>query len=166
MGNTVMFMSGTRYDFTVFMSSNQSLTLLLDPVSVYHHGKYTCRVTTPYNVQEETVNVIVPSKFQWLHADSSTLLSNYSLHVNCLSNYQVSIHKNSRSLYSCLVVDCLQWHSQVTDNAQHCTRLFFFVCLFFWLGGAGWCWGHAPLVNFLHLRGRLFLSLCLKCRRS
>lgn len=130
MGNTVMFMSGTRYDFTVFMSSNKSLTLLLDPVSVYHHGKYTCRVTTPYDVQEETVNVIVPSKFQWLHAHSSTLLS----------NYQVSIHKNSRSLYSCLVVDCLQCRNQVTDNARHCTRLFFFCFLFFgWgvLGGAG-----------------------------
>ena len=62
MGKTILFMSGIRYDFTVFKSSSQSLTLLLDPVSVYYRNKYTCRVTTPSGVQEETVNVIVPSK--------------------------------------------------------------------------------------------------------
>ena len=62
MGKTILLMSGIRYDFTVFKSSSQSLTLLLDPVSVYHRNKYTCRVTTPSGVQEETVNVIVPSK--------------------------------------------------------------------------------------------------------
>ena len=64
MGNTVIFMSGTRYDFTVFMSSNQSLTLLLDPVSAdYHNTQYTCRLTSPYGVQEETVNITVQGRF-------------------------------------------------------------------------------------------------------
>ena len=46
-------------------SSNQSLTLVLDPVSANHHNtQYTCRVTSPYDdsVLEETVNITVQSK--------------------------------------------------------------------------------------------------------
>ena len=45
---------------TVDNSSSQSLTLVLDPVSNDHHNiQYTCRVTTPYGVQEETQNITV-----------------------------------------------------------------------------------------------------------
>ena len=47
---------------TVDNSSSQSLTLVLDPVSVDHHNMYTCRVTSPYGVQEETVDITVQSK--------------------------------------------------------------------------------------------------------
>ena len=48
---------------TVENSSSQSLTLVLDPVSADHHNtQYTCRVTTPYGVLEETVNLTVQSK--------------------------------------------------------------------------------------------------------
>ena len=38
---------------------------------------------------------------------------------------------------------CLQWRSQVTDDSQ---ALHMFVLFFGWVGG------HAPLVNFLHLK--------------
>ena len=45
-------------------SSNHSLTLVLDPVSADHHNtQYTCRVTGPYGVQEETVNITVQRRF-------------------------------------------------------------------------------------------------------
>ena len=45
---------------TVDNSSSQSLTLVLDPVSNDHHNtQYTCRVTTPYGVLEETQNITV-----------------------------------------------------------------------------------------------------------
>ena len=45
---------------TVDNSSNQSLTLVLDPVTADHHDtQYTCRVTSPYGVQEKTVNITV-----------------------------------------------------------------------------------------------------------
>ena len=48
---------------TVSNSSNQSLTLMLDPVSADHHNtQYTCRVTSPYGVQEKTVNITVQRK--------------------------------------------------------------------------------------------------------
>ena len=48
---------------TVANSSSQSLTLLLDPVSADHHNtQYTCRVTSPYGIQEETINITVQSK--------------------------------------------------------------------------------------------------------
>ena len=45
-------------------SSNQSLTLLLDPVSADHHNiQYTCRVISPYGygTEEETINITVQS---------------------------------------------------------------------------------------------------------
>ena len=49
---------------TVDNSSSRSLTLLLDPVSADHHNtEYTCRVTSPYGVQEETVNITVQGRF-------------------------------------------------------------------------------------------------------
>ena len=49
---------------TVSNSSSQSLTLLLDPVSADHHNtQYTCRLTSPYGVQEETVNITVQGRF-------------------------------------------------------------------------------------------------------
>ena len=52
-----------RDSVTVSNSSSQSLTLLLDPVSAGHHNtQYTCRVTGPYGVQEETVNITVQRK--------------------------------------------------------------------------------------------------------
>ena len=48
---------------TVDHSSSQSLTLVLDPVSADHHNtQYTCRVTSPYGVQEEIVDITVQSK--------------------------------------------------------------------------------------------------------
>ena len=48
---------------TVTTSSSQSLTLLLDPVSADHHNtQYTCRVTSPYGTQEETIDITVQSK--------------------------------------------------------------------------------------------------------
>ena len=48
---------------TVDNTSSQSMTLVLDPVSADHHNsRYTCRVTSPYGVQEETVNITVQSK--------------------------------------------------------------------------------------------------------
>ena len=44
--------------------SSQSLTLMLDPVSAdYHNTQYTCRVTSPYGVQEETVDITVQRKY-------------------------------------------------------------------------------------------------------
>ena len=55
-------------DVTVAMdnSSNHSFALVLDPVSAdYHNTQYTCRVTSPYGVQEETVDITVQSMF-WL----------------------------------------------------------------------------------------------------
>ena len=53
-----------RDNATVTNSSSQSLTLLLDPVSADHHNtQYTCRVTSPYGVQEETVNITVQGRF-------------------------------------------------------------------------------------------------------
>ena len=52
-----------RDGITVASSSNQSLTLLLDPVSADHHNtQYTCRVSTPYGTQEKTINITVQSK--------------------------------------------------------------------------------------------------------
>ena len=64
-------------------SSNKS-TLLLDPVSADHHNThYTCRVTSPYGTQEETINITVQSKslccthtvpFTYIMLASSTLL--------------------------------------------------------------------------------------------
>ena len=48
---------------TVDNSSNQSLTLVLDPVSAdYHNTQYTCRVTSPHGVQEKTVDITVQRK--------------------------------------------------------------------------------------------------------
>jgi len=49
-----------RDGIAVANSSDQSLTLLLDPVSADHHNtQYTCRVTSPYGIQEQTVNITV-----------------------------------------------------------------------------------------------------------
>jgi len=73
-GDTVSIVCSTDLDVTtiewirdgatVDNSSNQSLTLVLDPVSADHHNtQYTCRVTSPYSVQEETVNITVQSKW-------------------------------------------------------------------------------------------------------
>ena len=73
-GDTVSIVCSTDLDITtiewirdgvtVSNSSSQSLTLLLDPVSAGHHNtQYTCRVTSPYGVQEETVDIIVRSMF-------------------------------------------------------------------------------------------------------
>ena len=48
---------------TVGNSRSQSLTLMLDPVSAdYHNTQYTCKVTGPYGVQEETVDITVQRK--------------------------------------------------------------------------------------------------------
>ena len=53
-----------RDGVSVSNSSGQSLILVLDPVSVDHHNtQYTCRVTGPYGVQEETVNITVRCKY-------------------------------------------------------------------------------------------------------
>ena len=53
-----------RDNATVNNSRSQSLTLLLDPVAADHHNtQYTCRVTSPYGVQEETVNITVQGRF-------------------------------------------------------------------------------------------------------
>jgi len=52
-----------RDGITVASSSNQSLILLLDPVSADHHNsQYRCRVTTPYGTLEKTINITVQSK--------------------------------------------------------------------------------------------------------
>ena len=52
-----------RDGVTVSNSSSQSLALVLDPVSAGHHNtQYTCRVTSPYGVQEETVDITVQRK--------------------------------------------------------------------------------------------------------
>ena len=57
---------------TVNNSSSQSLALLLDPVSGDHHNtQYTCRVTSPYGVQEETVDIIVRGRFLIYEATST-----------------------------------------------------------------------------------------------
>jgi len=71
-GNTVSIMCSTDFDvttiewiregITVANSTSQSLTLLMDPVSADHHNtQYTCRVTTPYGIQEKRVNITVQS---------------------------------------------------------------------------------------------------------
>jgi len=71
--DTVSIMCSTDFDvttiewirdgITVANSSNQSLSLLLDPVSADHHNtQYTCRVISPYGIQEETINITVQSK--------------------------------------------------------------------------------------------------------
>ena len=49
-----------RDGVTVDTSSSQSLTLVLD--SVYHNTQYTCRVISPYGVQEKTVDITVQRK--------------------------------------------------------------------------------------------------------
>jgi len=49
-----------RGGVTVDTSSSQSLTLVLDPV--YHNTQYTCRVISPYGVQEKTVDITVQRK--------------------------------------------------------------------------------------------------------
>ena len=52
-----------RDGFTVGNSTSHSLTLVLNPVTADHHNtQYTCRVTSPYGVQEETVNITVQGK--------------------------------------------------------------------------------------------------------
>jgi len=57
-----------RDGITVANSNSQSLTLPLNPVSVDHHNsQYTCRVTSPYGTQEETVNITVQSELLSLH---------------------------------------------------------------------------------------------------
>ena len=72
-GDTVSIVCSTDLDVTtiewirdgvsVGNSSSQSLTLVLNPVSSeYHNTQYTCRVKSPYGVQEETVNITVQSK--------------------------------------------------------------------------------------------------------
>ena len=59
----VTIIEWTRDGVTVSNSSSQSLTLVLDPVSNDHHDtQYTCRVTSPYGVQKETVNITVQRK--------------------------------------------------------------------------------------------------------
>ena len=53
----------TTNNATVGKSRSQSLTLILDPVCADHHNtQYTCRVTSPYGVQEEIVNITVQRK--------------------------------------------------------------------------------------------------------
>ena len=71
-GDTVSIVCSTDLDVTTIdwitdgitmsNSSSQSLTLVLDPVSNDHHNRYTCRVTSPYGVQEEIVDITVQSK--------------------------------------------------------------------------------------------------------
>ena len=71
-GDTVSIVCSTDLDVTTIEwitdgitmsnSSNQSLTLVLDPVSNDHHNMYTCRVTSPYGVQEKTVDITVQRK--------------------------------------------------------------------------------------------------------
>jgi len=57
---------------TVVNSTSQSLTLLLDPVSVDHHNtQYTCRVSTPYGSQEKTINITVQSKLLYMLISNS-----------------------------------------------------------------------------------------------
>jgi len=52
-----------RDGITVANSASKSLSLLLDPVSADHHNtQYTCRVISPYGIQEETINITVLSK--------------------------------------------------------------------------------------------------------
>ena len=61
-----------RDGVTVSNSSSRSLTLLLDPVSAHHHNtQYTCRVTGPYGVQEETVDITVQGRFLIYEAAST-----------------------------------------------------------------------------------------------
>ena len=68
--DTVSIMCSTDLDVTTIewiadgiteaSSNNQSLTLLLDPVSADHHNsQYTCRVISPYGTQEEMINITV-----------------------------------------------------------------------------------------------------------
>ena len=75
-GDTVSIVCSTDLDVetiewirdgvSVDNSSSWSLTLLLDPVSSDHHNtQYTCRVTSPYGVEEKTVNITVQGRF-WL----------------------------------------------------------------------------------------------------
>ena len=56
-----------RDGITVVNSSSQPLTLLLDPVSADHHNtQYTCRVTSLFGIQEETIDITVRSKVSCL----------------------------------------------------------------------------------------------------
>ena len=61
--NVAMNNETVTTNVTVSNSSGQSLTLVLDPVSAdYHNTQYTCRLTSPYGVQEEMVNITVRCK--------------------------------------------------------------------------------------------------------
>ena len=72
-GSTASIVCSTDLDVTtiewirdgvsVDTSRSQSLTLVLDPVCVDHHNaQYICRVTSPYGVQEKTVDITVQRK--------------------------------------------------------------------------------------------------------
>ena len=52
------------YNFQVVKSSASSgLRLMFNPVNDNIHGnEYTCRITTPYGIQEQTVQLIVQGK--------------------------------------------------------------------------------------------------------
>jgi len=64
----VMAIEWIRDGITVVNSNSQSLTLPLNPVSVDHHNtQYTCRVTSPYGTQEETINNTVQSELFSAH---------------------------------------------------------------------------------------------------
>ena len=48
-------------------SSESELQLVFSPVNDTIHGnEYTCRTTTPYGIQEQTVQLIVQSKWDFL----------------------------------------------------------------------------------------------------
>ena len=62
-GTVAMSNDTVATNATVDNSRSQSLTLLLDPVSADHHNtQYTCRVTSPYGVEEKTVDITVQGK--------------------------------------------------------------------------------------------------------
>lgn len=52
------------YNFQILTTSSLSeLHLTFDPVNDTIHGnEYSCRVTTPYGIQEQTVQVVAQSK--------------------------------------------------------------------------------------------------------
>ena len=58
-----------NYNVVVQTSAVEQLSLVFNPVNDSMHGRqYTCRVTSPYGIQEETIQVTAESKLLVLSA--------------------------------------------------------------------------------------------------
>ena len=76
-------------------SSSPELSLIFNPVNDSVHGnEYTCQVTTPYGIQEQTVQVIAQGIAR--HSWTQKLISIYIILITC--SY-VHLNSNNNSYY-------------------------------------------------------------------